>query len=108
MDLMITAAVKHQCVIQQWEEAGSREPRWICIRFMSTERPAEASLLGGWCSQSAHTDGCRDWIQIRCLTEAELHGNEGFLRDCVRVDPSLPAATGVYTAAEQTERLSLR
>lgn len=104
---MITATLKWQCDVQVWEEAGSGGSRWISITFMWTERPAAASLLGGWCLQRAHTDGCRDWIQIRCLREAELHGNEGFLRDCSRVDPSLPAAARVYTAADQTERLSL-
>ncbi len=98
--------VKWQCVIWLQEEAGSRGLTWICITFMWTERPAAASLLGGWCLRKAHTDGCCDWIQIRCLREAELHGNEGFLRDHGHVDPSLPAATKVYRTAEQTERLS--
>lgn len=86
---------------------GSRRLGWIRITFMWTEKPAAVSLLGSWCLYWAHTDGCRDWIQIRCLREAELHGNEGFLRDRSRVDPSLLAATGVYTAAGQTEWLSL-
>lgn len=101
---MITAIVKWQCVIQLWEEAGSRRPGWICIKFMWTGRPAAASLLGGWCLHRAHTDGCRDWIQIRCLREAELHGNEGFLRDRGRVDPSLPTSAGVYTAEQNRQR----
>lgn len=73
---------------------------------MWTERPAAVSLLGSWCLQRKYTDGCRDWIQIRCLKEAELHGNKGFLRDCGSVDSPLPAATGVCTAAQQTERPS--
>lgn len=80
-----------------------RRLRWICITFMWTERPAAASLLGGWCLQREHTDGCCDWIQIRCLKEPELHGNEGFLRDRSRVEPLLPAVRGVCTVAEQTE-----
>lgn len=49
---------------------------WICITLMWTERLAAAGLLGGCCLQKEHTDGCCDWIQLRCLKDPELHGNE--------------------------------
>lgn len=107
MSPFIRTVVKWQRVTQWRKAPGSRGPRWICITFMWTERPAAASLLGGCCLQRVHTDGCRDWIQIRCLREAELHDNEGSLRDLGHVDPSPPAAARVYPAAEQTERLSV-
>lgn len=80
--------------------------RWSCVRFVWTERPAAASLLGCWVKPPVRAL-CRDWIQIRCLREAELHDNEGFLRDRGHVDPSLTAVAGVYTAAGKTERLPL-
>lgn len=77
---------------------------------MWTEGPAAASLQGAVAlTESTHTQTAgRDWIQIRCLREAERHRNEGLLGDCCRADPSLPAAARVYTAAGQTERMALR
>lgn len=64
-----------------------------------------------WAAANTHTGGGRDWIQIRCLTQAELHGNQGFLGDRRRVDPSLPTASalsprrrGGYGGAEGPSR----
>ena len=106
---MTVTVVKCHCV--KWSLPSSRrdgaedwngtEPEWITFKM---HVDGVVCLPGGWRSLRAHTQTARrDWIQIRCLREVGLHGDEGLPRrpyPCASISPRQP-----YECAQDERRL---